>query len=282
MKRFLLLVLLLGCGPGDSPPPGNVRAFTDDGGRVVDVHWPPKRIVSILPSATELLFAVGAGDQVVGVTQYCVYPEAAREKPKIGSIIHDMERIAALNPDVLVTTWRMTAQTATDLEAAGYAVYSVDPKSFEEIASALRKIGTLTNHEEEGRLAAEALLERVRKVVPVKNGPTVYFESSPEPLWAAGLETHPGDVIRLAGGRNIFPAGWRQVDWEEVLAKDPDVILIAHEDRRGVEQRAGWNELGAVKSGRVHFVPREHFIYATPRLAIGLEKAARIFNAKNP
>ena len=95
-------------------------------------------------------------------------------------------------------------------------------------------------------------------------------------------ETYLGEALRLAGGRNIFDGGWRLVDWESVMAKDPEVILIAHDRKEGLDRRAGWKDLRAVKAGRVHFVAKEHFVYPTPRLAEGLEEARRLFHAKGP
>jgi iron complex transport system substrate-binding protein len=282
VKRLLPLLLLLGCDAPRAEDPAATRTLVDDDGRSVTVRWPPERIITILPSATELVYAVGGEERLVAVTQYCTYPAAARDKPKVGSIIVDFERVAMMKPDLVLTTRRMTEQASKDLEAAGYPVFSVDPGGFEEVAAALRTVGMLTGSDARAEREAAALLERVGKVKPAKDGPTVYFESSPEPLWAAGMETHPGDVISRAGGRNIFEGGWRQVDWEIVLAADPEVILIAHDDRAGVEKRAGWKALRAVTSGRVHFVTREHFIYATPRLVIGLEEAAKVFGEKNP
>jgi iron complex transport system substrate-binding protein len=92
-----------------------------------------------------------------------------------------------------------------------------------------------------------------------------------------------GDAIRRAGGRNVFEGGWHDlVDWETVMARDPEVILIVHDRKTGYESRAGWHNLRAVKNKRVYFVPKEHFMYPTPRLADGLEEAARIFREKNP
>ena len=142
-------------------------------------------------------------------------------------------------------------------------------------------MGQVTGHEAEGRKAAEALRARVRAVAPVA-GPTVYFEHSCDPLGTTGPESYAGEALRLAGGRNIFDGGWRLVDWESVMAKDPEVILIAHDRKEGLDRRAGWKELRAVKAGRVYFVAKEHYIYPTPRLAAGLEEAARLLCAQNP
>jgi iron complex transport system substrate-binding protein len=261
-----------------------VRTFVDSRGKAIRVPHPPRRIVSIVPSVTELLFAAGAGDRIAGVTTYCDTPPEAKAKPKIGDIVVDIERLVAIQPDLVVTAYHMTRQATEELEARGFTVFAVDPGDFDGIAAALRLLGELTGHEAEGRAAAERLLERVRAASAPQEarGPTVYFESSVDPLWTAGAKSYAGDALRLAGGRNIFESGWQQVDWEVVVARDPEVILISHGRREGLDRRAGWQDLRAVKGGRIHFVRKEGFLYPTPRLVDGLEEASRILHAKNP
>jgi iron complex transport system substrate-binding protein len=280
MRRLLLLVLLAGCSKTDDPAQPT-REFVDSRGKAVKIVYPPRRIVSIIPSTTELLYAVGAGRQVAGVTTYCDYPPEAKSKPKIGDIVVDYERLAALKPDVVVTSFSTTRKTSAEIESKGYPLFSVEPHSFEEIIASLRKLGALTGHEDEGEKAASALEARVKAVVATP-GPTVYIEHSPEPLGTTGPDTYMGDAVRRAGGRNIFDGGWRLIDWEAVMSRDPEVILIAHDRKHGYEKRAGWANLRAVKNKRVYFVAKENYMYPTPRLADGLEEAARIFREKNP
>jgi iron complex transport system substrate-binding protein len=275
----LFLALLLGCGREPERPAGPVREVVDARGKTVKVPAPPRRIVSIAPSATEMLFEVGAGAQVAGVTAYCSYPAAARERPKVGSLVLDYESIAALKPDLIVTVTSITREKTAELERKGYAVFGADAGTFEEMARMLRALGEATGHPEEGARAADGLLARVSKV-KAEPGPTFYFEHSSDPLGTSGPESYVGDALRRAGGRNVFDGGWRLIDWESVLARDPEVILIAHDQREGLERRAGWSGLRAVKGRRVHFVSKDHYVYPTPRLAEGLEEAHRIFHEK--
>jgi iron complex transport system substrate-binding protein len=281
MKRLLALVLFVaGCSkPAD--PPTATREFVDSRGKTVKVSWPVKRIVSIIPSTTELLYAVGAGAQVVGVTSWCDYPPEAKSKPKIGDIVVDYEKLSVLNPDVVVTSFSTTRKASMEIESKGYPLFSVEPLSFEQIIASLRQLGALTGHEAEGEKAASALEARVKAVVAAP-GPTVYIEHSPEPLGTTGPDTYMGDAVRRAGGRNIFDGGWKLIDWEAVMSRDPEVILIAHDRKTGYEKRAGWAGLRAVKNKRVYFVAKENYMYPTPRLADGLEEAARILREKNP
>jgi iron complex transport system substrate-binding protein len=285
VRRAALVLLLVGsCGRADDAPPPP-RVFRDVRGKDVSIPWPPRRVVSILPSATELLYRIGAGDRVAGVTTYCLYPPEAASKPKVGSIVVDGEALAAIRPDVIFTCERMTRQSTAELEGRGYAVFSIDPSTFEEIAAALRLLGEICGRAEAGAKAADELLARVRAAeakVPPGPGPTVYFEHSAEPLGTSGPESCAGEAVRRAGGRLVFEGGWRMIDWESVLDRDPEVILVSHGRREGLERRPGWAGLRAVKSGRVHLVEKNGFLFHTPRLVDGLEEAVRVLHAKTP
>ncbi|MHC4606614.1 MAG: ABC transporter substrate-binding protein [Planctomycetota bacterium] len=245
------------------------------------------RIVSIAPSVTELLFAVGAGDQVVGVTRHCKYPPAAKEKDKVGDLVIDFEKLISLKPDVVFSSDSLARKTNLALRERGIRVVTVDARTFEEIAEQIRRIGRLTGHAEKGEEVAREMMERVRAVeerVTGKARPSVYVEVGYEPLWTAGPNSYAGDAVRRAGGRNIMfdlAKSWAPVSWEVVLARDPDVILIAHAQAENLELRAGWSGLKAVKAGRVHFVPEDAFHFPTPRLVRGLELAAKHFHEEN-
>ncbi len=242
------------------------------------------RIVSIVPSVTELLFAVGAGNQVVGVTNYCIYPPEAKEKEKIGDLVVNYEKIIALNPDVVMSSDRLVRKTNEELTKMGLTVVKTEANSFEEIAEQLRQLGRLTGHESKGEEVARKMMERVRAVeeqVKGKPQPTVFFETTFDPILTAGEDTYTGDAIRRAGGKNIMndiDRPWAQVSWEVILKRDPDVILIAHEMKDRLKSRAGWSDLKAVKTGRVALVPKEEFVLPTPRLVKGLERAAKLFH----
>ena len=243
------------------------------------------RIISLVPSVTELLFEVGAGDQVVGVTTWCLYPPEAQEREKIGGLIVDTEKVLSLRPDLILSS-PIARKASGDLQRLGLRVVVIETNTFEEIAEQLRRIGGLTGHAQEGDAAADRLLARVRAVEARVVGlqqPPVFFETGGDPILTAGPRSYPGDAIRRAGGQNIMydlEQPWSTVSWEVVLKRDPEVILIAHGSQT-IPGRAGWDRLRAVQAGRVHHVPKEAFYYPTPRLAHGLELATRLFHEQD-
>ncbi|MBI4566053.1 MAG: cobalamin-binding protein [Planctomycetes bacterium] len=262
-------------------PAGTTREIRDLDGRSVVVPVHPRRIVSIVPSCTELLFAAGAGDQVVGVTTFCEYPAEAVSRPKVGSIFLHIEALRALDPDLVVSSHDLAAPSNEKVRGLGVPVLCLDPKNFADIASALRLLGEVTGHRETAERAAAALQKRISKIasrVRCPRRPTVYMEASSQPIIAAAPGMTADEVIRLAGGANVITeshAGkWRPISWETVLARDPEVIVLVHEYGSSLEARAGWDRLNAVREGRVHRFDKSHFLYPTPRLAIGLERLA--------
>ena len=158
----------------------------------------------------------------------------------------------------------------------------------------MRQLGALTGHEQEAERAASDVERRIlaisTAVAKATTKPSVYVEASSQPHAAApGMPAH--EVIEKAGGRNIiteaFAGKWVPISWEAVLSRDPEFIVIAHEEQPASDTRPGWKDLSAVKAGRVHVISKDYFVYPTPRLVTGLEKLARIlhpecFDAKNP
>lgn len=243
----------------------------------------PRRIVSIVPSSTEFLYAVGAGDQVVGVTSYCLYPPEARSKEIIGNMHLSFERILALKPDLVVSSEDIAAKSNEHLRGMGLRVLCLDPRNLADIAGALRTLGRETGHVPEAERAAAEFEMRVadveRRLRTATAIPSVYLEATSQPHAAApGTAAH--EVIVKARGRNIitesFAGKWIPISWETVLARDPDVIVWAHEYPPLPPSRPGWDGLSAVKAGRAHAFEKDHFMFPTPRLAGGLERLARV------
>ena len=282
MKKLALLLLLAGCGQGAPEVP--VRAVRDLAGRDVEVPVRVTRIVSIVPSATEMLFAAGAGDLLVGVTTWCEYPPEAKAIAKIGDMRVNYEAVVALKPDIVVSSHDLAARSNEQLRGLGLKVLCIDPKSLADIGGALRLFGDVTGRKDAAEKAAAEFDRRVAavqdRVKGVTRRPTVYLEASSTPHAAAPGMT--GDeIIRLAGGTNIitetFAGKWIPISWELVLARDPEFVIVSHDFKPQPWDRPGWANLQAAKKERQTFEEGE-VQYPTPRLARGLERLARLLH----
>lgn len=231
----------------------------DDLGREVRVEQPPQRVVSMVPTHTETVCALGACERLVGVDRFSNHPERVRELPSLGSAFDgNVEAIVALQPDlVLVDEY---SELAGALGQLGIPAFAGTPQSVEETYAVIEKVGILLGREAEAarlvgtlRGRIEALAERAAALEPV----SVYYEIDATP-YTAGPGSFIGELIDLAGGDNIVPPGlgeFPQLDPERVLAADPEVIVLADaphgESEDTLAQRAGWSELRALREGRV-------------------------------
>lgn len=282
MKKLAILILAVGCGrPADKAP---VRVIRDLTGATLEIPVKVERIVSVVPSATELVFAAGAGDLVVGVTTFCEYPPEAARIAKIGDMRVNYEAIVALKPDLIVSANNLAARTNDQLRGLGLRVLCLDPQSLADIGLSIRLLGEVTGRRETAEKTASDFDRRVSSVLErvknVKHRPTVYLEASSTPHAAAPGMT--GDeIIRLAGGTNVITethAGkWIPISWELVLSRDPEFVIVAHDYTPFPWDRTGWSGLRAAKKEKLKFDKGE-FMYPTPRLAAGLERLARLLH----
>jgi len=288
MTRFavaLVLALVAAAAPAE------VRVH-DDAGRDVVLAQPARRIVSLAPHATELLFAAGAGSRIVGAVRGSDHPREARNVPVIGDVhALDIERIVAMQPD-LVVTWPYTkpAQVAV-LERRGVAVFTTDPASIDGIATDIERLGALAGTSDAARGAARAFRERLANVVASARrepGVRVFYEVWDAPLFTIGGGHLISEAIRACGGENVFeslrvPAP--QVSVEAVLAARPDVIIAggdAGARPRWLDDWKRWPDLPAVRNGRLHVVDADRLHRPGPRFAEGVaELCAVIGNAKD-
>lgn len=278
---MILAVLLLSGGCRRSAPDVPVRVIRDLNGVPVEVPVKIERIVSVVPSATELVFAAGAGDLLVGVTTWCVYPPEATRIAKIGDMRVNYEAVVALKPDLVVSAQNLAAGTNEQLRGLGLRVLSIDPQSLSDVGLALRLLGDVTGRREASEKASADFECRVagilKRVKDVARRPTVYLEASSQPHAAAPGMT-ADEIIRLAGGTNIITeshAGkWIPISWELVLSRDPDFVIVAHDYTPYPWDRPGWSNLKAAKKPKIQFDKAE-FMFPTPRLADGLEHLAR-------
>ncbi len=279
-------LLLALCGVAFAAWPVTV---TDDLGRAVRLEAAPQRIVSLVPSHTETVCALGACDRLVGRDTFSDHPAAVLALPDLGSAFTpDLEALVALRPDlVLVDEYSGVADA---LEPLGIAVYAGTPQRLEEVFALIERLGRLLGAPTEaallqGRLRGE--LDAVAALVAGREPPSVFFEIDPAP-YSVGPDGFIGTLIALAGGRNVIPArlgDFPLVDPEFVVAADPEVIVLADAaygvDRAALEARPGWAGIAALRSGRVVELDQAQsdvLSRAGPRLAEGLLVLARAFH----
>ncbi len=280
--------------PTAVPTPAAYPLTIVDGlGREVTIVARPERIVSLAPSNSEILFAVGAGDQVVGVTKYCNYPpEACEGKEIVGGFSAkslSVEKILSLEPDLVFSAGGIHQPVIEALEQAGVPVVALTASTFDDVYANIELVGRLTGHPEEAAQVVAQMKERVSAVtaavaaVPQEKRLRVFWETWDEPLMTAGPSTFIGQMIELAGGVNIFSdvtEDYPQISAEEVVKRNPAVILgsDSHGDKLTVEQvaqRPGWDQIDAVREGRIHLINGDIVSRPGPRLAEGLEAIAR-------
>ncbi|MBI4635172.1 MAG: cobalamin-binding protein [Candidatus Rokubacteria bacterium] len=284
MRRLVLVALASTLGLA-----GPVQAFTvrDMLGREVTLAGPPRRIVSLVPSATEVIFALGAEDRLVGVTDFCDFPPAARAKPSVGGMVApSLEAIVALRPDlVIATNAGNREETFRDLGRVGIPTYLVTPSRIAEMLDMVARIGELT-----GRGAAVAPLrarleQRItavqRAVLPLRR-PRVLYVLWPEPLIVPGRDALVTELIELAGGASVTAGeadAYPRLSLEAAVARAPEVILLAnHGSNTGPIAREKWDgltSLPAVRAGRVQAVNGDLLHRYGPRVVDGLEQLAR-------
>jgi len=277
---FVLLAVLAPQGSGATFP----RTVTDALGRRVSVPGRPARIVSVAPSVTEVLFALGLGPRVAGVSSADDYPPAeVRGKPRVGGMVLDTERILQLRPDLVLGMPSLQRAQLDRLIAAGLPVVAVDARTLPEVYTQVEFIGRLTGTDADATRLVSALRAReaaVDRAVGRRSPRRVYLEIWPEPLIAAGGETFIDDLTRRAGGRNVFAGlrGFPQVGAEAVIRADPEVVILTHPQGRPVGARPGWRGITAVRRSRVAQVDGSLLSRPGPRALAGLELLARIIH----
>lgn len=235
------------------------------------------RIVTLAPSLTELVFAVGAGDRLVGVSAWSDFPPEARELPVVGDAFTvDQEQLALLDPDLLLVWESGTPAHAVDeLRKAGYAVESIRTRSLKDVSNALRRIGELTGHSSEAESVArafEAELEGLRQSQSGRPPISVFYQVSARPLYTINREHYVSELIEICGGKNIFediddlaPA----ISVEAVVDRNPEVMLASTD--AGDDAFAEWQRWPAVAAnlyGNLFLLPADEIGRATPRLLV--------------
>ena len=273
--------------------PGIAQALTvvDQTGQSVTLAAAPRRIVSLVPSVTEILFAIGAQDAVVGVTDFCDYPPDARRKARVGDMLApNLETLVSLKPDIVVATRSGNREETFDqLKRLGLPVYLVDePPSITDVRQLVVGLGELTGRRI-GAAAVGAGLERriatVRERVAGRPRPRVLYVVWPEPLIVPGRGSLVSDLIATAGGESVTADqghGYPRMSLEAAVGRAPEVIILArHGAGTGPAAKEQWERLEslpAIRSGRLYTADGDLLHRYGPRMVDGLEYLARLIH----
>ncbi len=258
----------------------------------VVLYSEPKRIVSLAPNLTEILFAIGAGSRVVGVSNYSDYPKAALEKPKVGGFFNpSIEKIFALNPDLVLVARGTPFSVINKLKSLHIQVFTSDPHTIKDIYDLILTVGKLTGNVKESlqvvqkmRSIESSIVAKVSKI-PLSKRKKVYVEIWNSPKMSIGKGTFIDALIKEAGGVNIAEnakGSWPIMSDEAIIKANPDVIVVLYKGSvDAIKSRPGWSNITAVKNNAIYVLNPDIFERPGPRIVQGLEKLYEIMYGKN-
>ncbi len=261
----------------------------------------PRRIISLSPNVTEILFAIGLGDRVVGVTDVCKYPPEARAKPHVGTFpMPNIEQIVMLKPDLIILL-PSYGETIDKFESLGLRMLVVKNDSIQDVLGSIREIATVTGADEAGQVLTDEMaqqLERLREQRELRPRRRVLFVVGKNPgtlqqMYAVGPGTFLDEMLQAAGGTNILadaPSSYPIVSKEEIIARDPEVILDASIGEKSSEEQRRinlqlWNQLqtvSAVKFQRIHFIEDPQITIPGPRIPENINYLMRLIYKDAP
>ena len=281
-------LLLAACNASrQTSPEGPVtRELTDDAGRRVSLPAHVNRVISLAPNLTEIVFAVGGSDLLVGRTSYCDYPAEAKAVAEVGDTLHpSLERIIGLRPQVvLISTASQLEIFSQQLHNQNIAVFVTDPHDLDGVFRTIEHVGEIVGQKQQAQLVVQKLRERAKAVEEaVKGKPPVrvFYQVSGEPLHTIGGDAFITDLLRRAGGISVtadVPGAWPRYSDESALAARPDAIILPTGGSMGAANSAVTDALRqspAVLSGRVYKINDDHLARPGPRSLDGLEAMAR-------
>lgn len=280
------LTLLSACTPRGTANQGATRELTDDAGRRVSLPATVNRVVSLAPNLTEIVFAVGAGDRLVGRTSYCDFPAEAKAIPEVGDTLHpSIERIIALKPQVvLVSTASQLEVFTQQLQGQNIAVFVTDPHDLEGVFRSIQQIGEIVGQKDQANMVVQKLRERtnaVQAAVQQKQAVRVFYQVSAEPLYTAGHDAFVTDLMRRAGAASVtadVPGAWPKFSDESALAARPEAIILPTGGSMGAANAnvaEALRKSPAALQGRIYKINDDHLARPGPRSVDGLEEMAR-------
>jgi iron complex transport system substrate-binding protein len=264
------------------------RVLTDETGRKVTLPDHPHRIVCLVPSVTDTVFALGSGDDVVAISDYTVYPPAALKKPSIGGLVKpSIETILAFHPDLVVGTQIPgSAETATQLETVGIPVFLIDPHGLAGILHSVDSIGRALNRLPQAAALNSSLTQRIEAVkarTAGKPAPRILVTVWYDPIITIGKHAFITDIIEAAGAKSVTDdllPDWPQISIETLIARAPEALLLVRGGKVNIEtlqNRPGWSTLAAIKSNKVYYVD-EGIEDPSPVAVNALEEMAKEFH----
>jgi iron complex transport system substrate-binding protein len=293
IRKSLLLALVISLLFNISVE-GEERLLTDEIGRKVKIPHSAKRIISLAPSITEILFALGLNEEIVGVTSFCDYPETASTKPRIGGFINpSIEKIVSSKPDLIIAIrdgnrW----ETIHRLNELGFPVYVVDPRNFDGVMRTIRNIGEIVEKRDASVRIIQNMVTRKENILNLTQSlskPRVFFQVGDVPIITVGRGTLANDLIRLAGGENISedePVNYPLYSIETVMLKAPEVIIISSmESKRDcmslIKKWQDWKNIPAIKRKSIYVIDSNLVDRPTPRIIEGLEAMVKMIHTES-
>jgi len=294
LKRLGIFVVLLslsvsmvaGCQPQFQP-----GTYTDDMGRAVAIDQVPQRLVSHVPGITETLFALGLGEKVVGVSDYCDYPEAAELKPSVGDYFNpSIENIVALDPDLVLTDGH--SENIKGLESLGITFFVIDPQGIDGILGDIELLGKITGTEKRAEELIKDMQDSISQVIALmEDAPKVkvfyIIDATDLTLpWTVGPGSFADALITMAGGENAAKAqgAWVQFSLEEVISSDPEIIILpakhgtAFTSPETLKAHPAWRGITAVRQDRIYTIDGDLVDRPGPRIVQGLKEMAKIIH----
>lgn len=278
--------------------PVSAVTITDDAGSTISLNSTPTRIVSLAPSNTEILAALGLHDRLAGITDVCDYPPEVKNIPRIGGYSAiSIEKVSAAHPDLILASDITPQETIQRLRALGLTVMVVSPHNIDAVIRDIRTIGKVTGEEARADTLATNLSSRLAAGEPAGSGserPSVAHVVWNKPLYVSGRDTLQDDVIEHAGGKNAFAgiSGWGTVTLEEFLVTNPDIIIVSGGGGMDNSTRdvilddfmtsPQYASLSAVKNHRVYAVNADAISRAGPRIVDATEQVAADIHAAGP
>jgi iron complex transport system substrate-binding protein len=290
ITRLCIRVVLVG-GFVSSPLSLHAGVFHDSLSRAVSLSSAPKRIISLAPSITEMIYFLGLGDRLVGVTRFSSFPREAQGKPKVGIYTNiNIEKVISLNPDLVISTMDGNRREDVEmLEEVGIPVYVINPRTVGEVLDTLERLGEIcgvTDRSQSLVLSLRKRVLRVERAVRNRDRPLVLLVINVRPLMSVNCNTIHHNIIQLAGGKNMTgdqPITYPKLNMEEVIRKGPDVIVISSMERGGEIDKAKqewfrWSTIPAVSKGKVYLIDSDLIDRPAPRIVSGLEEMARLLH----